>query len=549
LDWRARKLDPGAGRARTMRRPRGGRGDELVARVRAGDAAAFEELYDRHAPELLSFCRYLLGTRGEAEDAVQSTFTAAYRALLADERAVVVRPWLFAIARNTCLSTLRRRRPTIDILSLPATDENDEDILPSEVELREEVRETLGNLAELPEEQRASLILSELHGFSHREIARLLDVRPEQVKSYVYQARTTLTSERRARNADCSRIREQLAAARGGSLLRGELRRHLKGCAGCREFAAGIARERRSLGALAPVAPTLALKRRALDSTLGGGGGGGGGLASGGASGPFAGALELLGGGVKAIVAKLAIAVACIGAGTGASSIGATLIGGRSLDPPPVGRAARSNAAVGLTADTTPSPARRVALALAGRPAPTAPTVPTPPPRRAPASTAARAAVGVAATAASIPGQSGANHGLGKAGEAPGQTKEGPAKGRSGEAHGQARSKQARANSEKGNPSRGPTGAPPGQAKASPAKGNAGSAPGPSNAGASRVTTPGQSGDVHAAPVASTGTSGTAGHPSEAAAGAPPSAAHGHEGTGPSEAAGHGSGNKGPAGG
>ena len=87
--------------------------DRLVASVRGGDAAAFEALYDRHAAELLSFCVYMLGSRHDAEDAVQATFASAYRALNADRRAVALRPWLFAIARNDCLNILRRRRPWV----------------------------------------------------------------------------------------------------------------------------------------------------------------------------------------------------------------------------------------------------------------------------------------------------------------------------------------------------------------------------------------------------------------------------------------------------
>ena len=56
----------------------------LVACVRRGDTAAFEALYDRHVRELLGFCVYMLSSRQDAEDAVQATFTSAYRALRAD---------------------------------------------------------------------------------------------------------------------------------------------------------------------------------------------------------------------------------------------------------------------------------------------------------------------------------------------------------------------------------------------------------------------------------------------------------------------------------
>src|ERR1700732_4659068 len=88
--------------------------DRLMNFVRRGDSTAFEILYDRHASELLSFCVYMLASRQDAEDAVQATFAAAYRALNADGRELVLRPWLFAVARNACLSILRKRRPVVE---------------------------------------------------------------------------------------------------------------------------------------------------------------------------------------------------------------------------------------------------------------------------------------------------------------------------------------------------------------------------------------------------------------------------------------------------
>src|SRR5579859_3254819 len=69
--------------------------ERLLAHIRRGDAGAFEVLYDRHAPELLSFCSYMLGSRQDAEDVVQASFASAYRALTASSRPIALRPWLF----------------------------------------------------------------------------------------------------------------------------------------------------------------------------------------------------------------------------------------------------------------------------------------------------------------------------------------------------------------------------------------------------------------------------------------------------------------------
>jgi RNA polymerase sigma factor (sigma-70 family) len=296
--------------------------DRLVTFIRRGDTAAFEALYERHSRELLSFCVYLLGSRQDAEDAVQTTFAAAYRALRTNERPVALRPWLFTIARNDCLSILRKRRPTAELNGEPAL--NGDPF--RELELREEVRHALEGLLELPENQRAALVLAEMHGLSQAEVGAVLGVGAEKVKAYVYQARSQLISSRRARDADCVEIREELATARGAALLRRRLRGHVRACAGCRAYADGVARQRRHLGALLPWAPSLLLKTRALEHALAirspdpavyaRGAAVGGSLAGA--------AAEFAGGGLKALLTKAAAGVACVGA---SACVGATVLG------------------------------------------------------------------------------------------------------------------------------------------------------------------------------------------------------------------------------
>src|SRR5438270_3126989 len=84
--------------------------EQLVAMIRAGHPTAFEIVYDRHSRAILAYCRRLLGDLHEAEDAVQHTFLAAYRALMAGKEDIQLQPWLFTIARNRCYSILRARR-------------------------------------------------------------------------------------------------------------------------------------------------------------------------------------------------------------------------------------------------------------------------------------------------------------------------------------------------------------------------------------------------------------------------------------------------------
>src|SRR4051794_28278779 len=160
--------------SRSTRFVRGEPDGGLVARVRAGDEAAFEAVYDRYSRPLLSFCRHMLGDLQEAEDAVQHTFLSAHRALLSDGRDIHLKAWLFAIARNRCLSVLRARRDHVGLEDEPAPVSTAG--LSAEIERREDLREMLDVLARLPEQQREALLLSELGAHSHDEVAEVLGV-------------------------------------------------------------------------------------------------------------------------------------------------------------------------------------------------------------------------------------------------------------------------------------------------------------------------------------------------------------------------------------
>jgi RNA polymerase sigma factor (sigma-70 family) len=248
----------------------------LVDLVRRGHDAAFEVLYDRHHRAILAFCRHMLGSREEAEDAVQHTFMSAYGSLLGSDRDIALKPWLFTIARNRCLSVLRARREEVaDEVELSTAG------LPDEVERRSELRHLLADVAALPDEQRAALVLAEIGDLSHADIAQVLGCEVGKVKSLIFQARSSLIETRKAREVPCVEIRAQLATLSGGALRRGVLRRHLRSCAGCREYRHEVKRQRALLAAALPVVPSFGLKESAL-AAVGIGGGGGAAAAGGG---------------------------------------------------------------------------------------------------------------------------------------------------------------------------------------------------------------------------------------------------------------------------
>jgi len=247
----------------------------LVEQVRGGSERAFEVLFDRYHRPVFAFCRHLLGSREEAEDAVQLTFLAAYRDLVYAQAPSTLRPWLYAIARHRCLSILRARRehPVAEVPE-PATDH-----LAASVATREDLRVILADVARLPDDQRTALVLAELGDVSHNEIAQILACPREKVKALVFQARSSLIAGRAARETPCDEIREQLAILRGSALRRTPFHRHLHDCPGCRAFREQVRVQRRALGLLLPVAPGVGLKRMVLGAVFGSGAGGAGGAA------------------------------------------------------------------------------------------------------------------------------------------------------------------------------------------------------------------------------------------------------------------------------
>jgi RNA polymerase sigma factor (sigma-70 family) len=319
--------------------------DKLVELVRGGSEPAFETVYDRFHRGILAFCRHMLGTPEEAEDAVQHTFMAAYRELMASDKHIHLRPWLYTIARNRCLTVLRARRERpLEDAEEPATEH-----LAAVVQRRQDLRDLLRDLHELPEQQRAALVLAEAGDVSHAEIGAVLGVPKEKVKALVFQARSSLIVSRQARETDCETIREQLVELKGGSLRRNTLRRHLKECAGCREFRAALQDQRRLLALALPVVPTVALKQTVLGGTVGTGtvaaGAAGGGAAGAGLAGG-----SLIGSGTS-LTAKVLVVAAVAGGG------GATAAGVKSVvdDPPAQTAPARGGGADG-TGEPAPGP-------------------------------------------------------------------------------------------------------------------------------------------------------------------------------------------------
>jgi RNA polymerase sigma factor (sigma-70 family) len=292
-------------------------GDErLVEQMRRGNELAFEVAFERHGGAILGFCRHMLGSLEEAEDAVQQTFASAWRDLgKGGEREIALKPWLFTIARNRCLSMLRGRREQRELPELATAG------LSEEVERRADLRELLRDIAELPAEQREALLLSEARDLTHAEVAGVLGCEVPRVTSLVFRARSALIARREARATPCEEIREQLANLRGPALRRKELRFHLADCPGCSAYHDEVRRQRELLAAALPVTPGGGLELSVLAAAGIGGGGAAAaaGVAGGGAA--AAGIGTAFGVAGSSLVAKLALVGVMAGGGVAAGTV------------------------------------------------------------------------------------------------------------------------------------------------------------------------------------------------------------------------------------
>ena len=164
---------------------------ELVRQVLGGRTDDFRLLVDRHKQSIFRFASRLLGNWEEAEDITQETFLAAFVNLSGYQSSrAEFSTWLFTIARNRCINSLKRRRPIALTELEPIGDFTSRDSLD-----REELWQLLDRaLAALPVEQRSAFVLAEIEELPYAEIARIERTSLGSVKSRIHRAKQKLQS-------------------------------------------------------------------------------------------------------------------------------------------------------------------------------------------------------------------------------------------------------------------------------------------------------------------------------------------------------------------
>jgi RNA polymerase sigma factor (sigma-70 family) len=159
---------------------------ELMRQVRAGSTAALATLFERHHARVYGYCLRMTGNRAAAEDLVQDVFMKMlkYKATFKDDSELV--PWMFGIARNSCLAHLKRRAND----HLAATEQVEELAADDAHEAHDDRESDLVRqaLLRLPAERREVLVLSRFEYKSYDEIARVLDCSVGAVKVRVHRA-------------------------------------------------------------------------------------------------------------------------------------------------------------------------------------------------------------------------------------------------------------------------------------------------------------------------------------------------------------------------
>ena len=180
--------------------------ETIIQAAQRGELAAFNQLVLKYQEMAYNVAYRVLGDPDSAADATQDSFLKAYRALR-EFRGGTFKFWLLRIVINTCYDQLRaqQRHPTTSLEDLAVDSEHASHLVqrgadPEEYALREELYALIqAGIQSLPEEQRITLVLADIEGFSYQEIAEITGVQLGTVKSRLSRARWHLRDFLRAR--------------------------------------------------------------------------------------------------------------------------------------------------------------------------------------------------------------------------------------------------------------------------------------------------------------------------------------------------------------
>jgi RNA polymerase sigma-70 factor (ECF subfamily) len=179
---------------------------EVVGQALAGERAALADLYRLFRRRVLGLCRYLLGSKAEAEDAASEIFARLPQAMKSYDSTLSFPRWLFSVSSHYCLDLLRRRRVEQRIFEPRGVEANEAAVaLPSPLEallFHERQEAVRAAITRLPERYRVPLVLRYYNELSYDEIATKLGVSRAGVGTTIFRAKQELRRSLRAARAE-----------------------------------------------------------------------------------------------------------------------------------------------------------------------------------------------------------------------------------------------------------------------------------------------------------------------------------------------------------
>ena len=179
---------------------------QLVEKSMDGDLDAFEELVLLFDKKIYNYCLRMTNNRSDAEDLAQEVFLKAYKNLKNFRKDSKFSTWIYRIAYNTCVDNYRKKRLKLLPLNKIIDEEQQEISIPSPDPLPEE--QVISNekyslikecIAQLKPRYKSAIILRDIHNYSYREIAEILDIPIGTVKSDISRARALLRKALKSR--------------------------------------------------------------------------------------------------------------------------------------------------------------------------------------------------------------------------------------------------------------------------------------------------------------------------------------------------------------
>jgi RNA polymerase sigma-70 factor, ECF subfamily len=172
--------------------------DELMQELARGDQSAFRSLFERHASRVLGYCSRFMGDSTRGEDMAQDTWMKMIKAAPQYRAEGKALSWILSIARNTCLSEIRRNNPANQAPIEEGYGEMDRTDLQTQMEQQTRIDQLKKQIEILPDTQRAALIMWVADELSYDEIASQLEMTVSAVKSLLFRARQSLEKAMKA---------------------------------------------------------------------------------------------------------------------------------------------------------------------------------------------------------------------------------------------------------------------------------------------------------------------------------------------------------------